>query len=106
MMLEPIRLLDGPMIYQFPVLQQASTDIGNACNTMMEKLETLNRSLDVKLADWDGGSRGSYTETKNAWNTAASNIQGLLMAISRAVQDSSDKMAAQELRNANRFMRG
>jgi WXG100 family type VII secretion target len=105
MMLEPIRLLEGAMIYRFPELVKASEDINTACQTMMSELDTLNRSLDTKLADWDGGSFGSYQETKTAWNTAAANIQGLLQTISRAVYDSSDRMAAQELANANRFMR-
>jgi WXG100 family type VII secretion target len=105
MMLEPIRLLDGPMTYQFPALVQASEDINNACKIMMEKLDTLNGSLDTKLADWGGNSRGSYTDLKTQWNTAAANIQGLLQAVSKAVFEASDRMAAQELRNAQRFMR-
>lgn len=105
MMLEPIRPLEGAMIYQFPQLIQASEDIDNACKVMMDKLDTLNRSLDTKLAGWGGDSAGNYIDTKNTWNTAAANIQGLLQTIARAVRDSSDRMAAQELRNAQRFMR-
>lgn len=105
MMLEPIRLLDGPMTYQFPTLVQASEDINNACNVMMEKLDTLNTSLDTKLADWGGNSRGSYTDLKHQWNTAAANIQSLLQSISKAVYEASDRMAMQEMRNAQRFMR-
>ncbi|HEY8473818.1 MAG TPA: WXG100 family type VII secretion target [Natronosporangium sp.] len=104
-MFKPVKLLDGPMTYQFPQLVQASEDINNACRIMMEKLDTLNKSLDVKLADWGGNSRGSYQDLKNQWNTAAENIQGLLQAVSRAVYESSERMAAQELRNAQRFMR-
>lgn len=105
MMLEPIRPLGGPMIYQFPALAQGADDLNNACKIMMEKLDTLNQSLDTKLADWGGNSRGSYTDLKNEWNTAAANIQGLLQTVSKAVYESGERMAAQELRNAQRFMR-
>jgi WXG100 family type VII secretion target len=104
MMLEPIRLLQGPMAYQFTNLATASEDINNGCKAMMDELDTLNRSLDTKLAGWGGESQGNYQNTKLRWNTAAANIQGLLQAISRAVYESGDRMAAQELRNANRFM--
>jgi WXG100 family type VII secretion target len=104
-MLEPIRLLEGSMVYRFPELVKASEDINKCCTIMMERLETLNTSLDTKLADWGGNSRGSYQDLKNQWNTAAGNIQGLLQAVSKAVYEAGDRMQAQELRNANRFMR-
>jgi WXG100 family type VII secretion target len=105
-MLEPIRTFDGPIRYEFAQLVQGADDIGVAMNTMRTKLDELDSSLRTKLANWDGGAFGSYEQTKLTWDGAARNIENLLNSISRAVQESSDRMATQEMINATRFQRG
>jgi WXG100 family type VII secretion target len=105
-MLEPIRLLDTPIRYEFPQLVQGADDIKTATTTMNTKLTDLDTSIRAKLAVWDGGAFGSYEQTKLAWDNAARNIESLLGSISRAVVDSSERMANQEMINAMRFQRG
>jgi early secretory antigenic target protein ESAT-6 len=107
-MLEPIRLFDGGtgIRYEFPQLVQGADDIGVAMQTMRTKLDELDTSLRSKLANWDGGAYGNYEQTKLTWDTAARNIENLLGSISKAVYESSDRMAQQEMINAMRFQRG
>lgn len=104
-MLEPIRLLGGPIRYEFAQLVQGADDIKVAMETMNTKLTDLDTSIRSKLAMWEGGANGNYEATKAQWDTAARNIETLLMSISRAVYDANERMAAQELRNAQRFVR-
>jgi WXG100 family type VII secretion target len=104
-MLEPIRVFDGPIRYEFAQLVQGADDIGVAMQTMNNKLTDLDTSIRSKLAMWEGGANGNYEATKAQWDAAARNIETLLTSISRAVYDSSERMAAQEMRNAQRFVR-
>ena len=104
-MLEPVRLFGGPIRYEFAQLVQGADDIAVAMQTMNTKLADLDTSIRSKLAMWEGGANGNYEATKAQWDAAARNIETLLTSISRAVYDSSEKMAAQEMKNAQRFVR-
>jgi ESAT-6 family protein len=104
-MLEPTRLFDGPMRYEFGQLMQGADDINVAMKTMNDKLTALDASIRPKLADWDGNAYGNYDQLKANWDTSARNIENLLNSIARAVMDSSERMAAQEMQNASRFVR-
>jgi WXG100 family type VII secretion target len=84
---------------------QGADDINVAMQTMQTKLTDLDVSIRSKLAMWQGGANGNYEATKAQWDAAARNIETLLSSISRAVHQSSEQMAAQEIRNAQRFVR-
>jgi WXG100 family type VII secretion target len=90
----------------FMALTQAAADIDEVVRAMDISLSDLNRSLDTKLADWDGGAFGSYADTKAMWMNAADQIKILLNAIKSGVDKSNETMAMTELNNAHRLTRG
>jgi WXG100 family type VII secretion target len=90
---------------RFPEVAQAIDDIDEVVRAMDGSLADLNTSLDVKLAEWEGGAYGSYQDTKSMWMTSASDIKTPLTSIRNAVAASSERMAATEMANATALAR-
>jgi WXG100 family type VII secretion target len=90
----------------FAELTQAAADIDEVTRAMDIALGDLHTSLRTKLADWDGGAFGSYTDTKAAWDNAANQIKILLDSIRRGVDAANERMANTELAAAARLTRG
>ncbi|MEV4533185.1 WXG100 family type VII secretion target [Asanoa sp. NPDC049518] len=94
---------DDVLVVNFPALQQASSDIQRALNTLDTQLGQLERDAAPLIATWDGEARQAYDQRQSRWRTASADLQSMLRDIKRALDDSAADYLSTEKKNTSLF---
>jgi WXG100 family type VII secretion target len=94
---------DGTLVVNFAALQQASTDIQMAINTMTSQLGQLESDAAPLVSTWDGAARAAYQQRQAIWRRAAEDLSAMLTEIRVSVDQSAADYDSTERRNTSMF---
>ncbi|MFI9385355.1 WXG100 family type VII secretion target [Kutzneria sp. NPDC052558] len=82
--------MSGEIRVTFAEIQQASTDITNASNTIDQHLSDLKGKIAPIVADWTGDASEAYQDAQRRWDQAAKDFNETLQAIGVAVRQAGE----------------
>lgn len=91
------------LVLNFPAMQQAAADIQNAINKLQSDLDQLEADAKPLVATWTGPAQEAYHARQAQWTNAANDLKQILMAIHKALVDSTEEFQQTEHANASRF---
>ncbi|GAB2931656.1 hypothetical protein GCM10027280_19200 [Micromonospora polyrhachis] len=89
--------------YNFPALQAAADNCGNASKNLNGELEGLKQGIQPLLTTWEGDAQTEYYRRQNDWEAAANDLRDLLGRIEKALRESAIKMQQRENANKAKF---
>jgi WXG100 family type VII secretion target len=75
------------MSMKFDAVQQAIDDTIGCHNALVEEKEGLERFLSDLGAEWYGSDANAYQDTKNKWNAACDDVNGILADLLTRLQE-------------------
>lgn len=90
--------------YDSAALQQLAADLRLAYRGISDELDDLEKSLESKLAMWDGEARGAYTDAKRQWDQKTVELNTILQQIGAAVENTNENYTRTEKDNTSMFM--
>lgn len=87
--------------YGFGSLADAASDIETSSRNIGSQLEDLKDQLKPMVSSWEGEAADGYQEHQNKWDTAAQDLNDILSAIGRAVEDGNNRMQSVNTAAAN-----
>jgi len=94
---------DGMLLVNFGALQQASSDIQKAINTMQSQLEQLESDAKPLVATWSGAAQNAYAHRQAKWRAASHDLHSILRNIKGAVDQSTEDYVNTERQATHRF---
>ncbi|RRR99082.1 WXG100 family type VII secretion target [Glycomyces terrestris] len=93
--------MSGRIAMDYAELEAASQQIATESGEMTSTLADLRSQLEA--LDWEGDDKATYEEAKAQWDQAFEEINAILEAVGRAVNNAKERYAATEAANAGRF---
>lgn len=78
--------------YGFGAISNASQDILASSRTISAQLDELKAQLKPMVDTWDGEASDAYQLHQAKWDAAAAELNEILTAIGRAVEDGNARM--------------
>jgi WXG100 family type VII secretion target len=94
---------DETLVVNFAALQQASTNIQMAINTMTSQLGQLESDAAPLVSTWDGEAQAAYQQRQSIWRRAAEDLSAMLTEIKVSVDQSAADYHSTERRNTSMF---
>jgi WXG100 family type VII secretion target len=91
---------DGSVKVDFGQVTSLAEGIGSQSKAIEGFLDDLKKQISSLDQIWDGAASDGYKQTKQAWFSAADDLNGVLARISAAVHAASDSYSATEAGNA------
>lgn len=90
----------GSMLVTFAALAEAAQTIQSTYNNLNQKLTDLESQLKPVVSSWTGSASENYQVQQAKWNSAQSDLNTVLQAISKAVEAAHDAYSSTETANA------
>ncbi len=87
----------------YGTLAGASADMMSGANAIKARLEQMDSELRQLSANWEGEAQEAYRVAKANWTQSMVELEELLRAISRGVDDSNSSYQQMDSANANSF---
>lgn len=94
---------DETLVVNFAALQQASTNIQMAINTMTSQLQQLESDAAPLVSTWEGEAQAAYQQRQAIWRRAADDLAAMLTEIKASVDQSAADYHSTERRNTGMF---
>lgn len=95
--------MNGEMRYNFGSLDTLAGDIDTRVQTINGLVEDLRSQINSLTATYEGQANDGFQRTRNEWNTAAADLNGVLARIATAVKTTREDAYATEMKNASRW---
>jgi len=89
------------MQVNFGHLDNTASTISGKAKTLDGRLNQLETDLKPMMASWDGFAREAYHVAQQRWNTAAQDLNRILMAVGISVNDANTGYRDTEKINTN-----
>jgi WXG100 family type VII secretion target len=84
-------------------LDQLQANLRLAYRGIEDETNDLEKSLEAKLANWDGGAKEAYWDAKRQWEKAIQELNQVLGQLGAAVQNIKDNYTETERSNSTIF---
>ncbi|MEL6893320.1 MAG: WXG100 family type VII secretion target [Actinomycetota bacterium] len=84
----------------FGTIGQAQADVSNTVGRMNGQLDELRAFLAPLISTWEGGASSDYQVLQRRWDTAAADLNTVLMQISQLLGNANQGYQATEMANA------
>lgn len=88
---------------QFGAVDTAGADLVAGAGRIDTKLDEMESALKPLQSNWTGSASDSYIQAKAQWNSALTEMKGLLNEIGRQVSQDSSEGQSNENKNMNRW---
>ncbi len=85
----------------FGTIAQAQGDVSNTVARMNGQLDDLRAFLAPMVSTWEGGASSDYQVLQKRWDTAAADLNTVLMQISQLLGQANQGYQATEMANAS-----
>lgn len=79
--------------YSFGAIEAAAGDIQATSGRISSLLENLKALINPMVSAWEGESATAYKAAQDAWDSAAADLNEVLVMVSRTVSQGNDRMA-------------
>jgi 6 kDa early secretory antigenic target len=80
-------MADGQIKVGFDAIATAGEGIGSSAQRIQQQLSDLKSYLAPIVSEWTGRAQEGWQQQQSKWDQAANDLQNVLQAISRAVQE-------------------
>ncbi len=84
----------------FGTISQAQSDVSNTVSRMDQQFDDLRQFLAPMVSTWEGGAAADYQVLQRRWDTAATDLNGVLGQISQLLGQAHASYTATESANA------
>ena len=85
----------------FGTISQAQSDVSNTVARMNGQLDDLRAFLAPMVGTWEGGASSDYQVLQKRWDSAAADLNTVLMQISQLLGQANQGYQATESANAS-----
>ena len=87
----------------FEQLQSTQEELAAAGSAIEAQLADLKRYLQPVVATWSGAAAETYQAKQAEWNTAATDLNAVLVSVSHALAEVADSYRSTEASNRSRW---
>jgi WXG100 family type VII secretion target len=84
-------------------LQELEGNLRSAHAAVEETTSSLERDIEARLQDWEGGAREAYQVARAEWNAQIQKLNEILQQLGVAIQQIQEQYVASEQRNTSLF---
>jgi len=91
----------SPVLVTFAALAEAAQSIQRTSANLNTKLADLKSELGPVVAQWTGSASENYQAQQQKWDQAQTDLNSVLQAIGKAVEQAHDSYTQTETANSN-----
>ncbi|MCL1842013.1 MAG: WXG100 family type VII secretion target [Propionibacteriaceae bacterium] len=92
-----------PIVVNHGALDNTSTQLTNDANAIQATLDELDSKIQQLLGSWSGDAQTAYTQAKNKWSSAMTEIRQTLSTISTQLSEANDQFGSIDKQGASMF---